>query len=730
MSIFKTFYMKKQLLLLIILVYNAVFAKDTNSTDDLPPIRIVMFYSYQYNPLIQSYEHIVKVKVKNFSEETLTNIQIFSNSPEVDFSVPFIDELAPNEESELMQSTLYFNNYDCTIYFQSIVYATTSSNEELTDYSGTVTNFNDPNYINSYLLDDYVLLEFQDYFTTGLQTSSYQDLNNNGIVDVGDAIYYNYYAETFFNSSYEVIYIYDDNAEVTFENGVPMGVHYITQAEINFGYVYNNAFGEGYTACGNIDDINYYGNNCPECPNPNNARMVTQITESPSHKITGNVKFNFNNNSCSTGLNFPRRAIEATTSTLSYKTFTDVFGNYTINIPNINESYIQTALQNLDSNFTSNPVTRTINTIENPTTINYNNNNYCISVDNNFNDVSLVLFNINEVNPGFAANYRLYFQNNGSTLMNGTITLTFDSTKLQFNNSFPSPDVINTNTLTWNYNNLFPFESRTIPINFTTLPPPSVVIGDYITFTATINPILDDLTPLNNTKTLNQIAIGSFDPNDKSVLEGAFIEQSQANEYLTYLTRFQNSGTANADFVIIKETLDANLDWTTFTPLAESHNAVIEIKNGNELTYTFPNINLPYEAIEPELSNGWMLYKIKLKNDFAVGEIASSTSDIYFDFNPPIITNTVTTQFAPLSVGNHLTNNFKIIPNPSTSYITIFMENEVNATYEINSINGKKLATGTIQQAQNIDVSELSSGLYFVTVKMENYQSTYKLVKN
>jgi uncharacterized repeat protein (TIGR01451 family) len=730
MSVFKTFNMKKKLLLLIILVYNVVFAKDTNLTDDLPPIRIVMFYSYQYNPSIQSFEHIVKVKVKNFSEETLTNIQIFSNSPEIDFSVPFIEELAPNEESELMQSSLYFNNYDCTIYFQSIVYATTSSNEEVIDYSGTVTNFNNPNYVNSYLLDDYALLEFQDYFTNGLQTSSYQDLNNNGIVDLGDAIYYNYYAETFFNSSYEVISIYDDNAEVTFENGVPMGVHYITQAEINFGYVYNNAFGEGYTACGNIDGINYYGNNCPECPNPNNARMVTQITESPSHKITGNVKFNFNNNSCSTGLNFPRRAIEATTSTLTYKTFTDVFGNYTINIPNINESYVQTALQNLDSNFTSNPVTRTINTIENPTTINYNNNNYCISVDNDFNDVSLVLFNLNEVNPGFAANYRLYFQNNGSTMMNGTITLTFDSTKLQFSNSSPLPDVINTNTLTWNYSNLFPFEARSIAINFMTLPPPTVVIGDIISFTANINPILDDLTPINNTKILNQIAIGSYDPNDKTVLEGAIIEQSQANEYLTYLTRFQNSGTANATFVIIKEILDANLDWTTFTPIAESHNANIEIRNGNELTYTFPDINLPYEEIEPELSNGWMLYKIKLKNNFAIGDIASSSSDIYFDFNPPIITNTVTTEFAPLSVVENNLNNFKIIPNPASSIVTISMENLVNSTYEIVTINGKKLTEGTVENFKPIDISYLNNGFYFITITTENSKSTYKLIKN
>ncbi|PKP16752.1 MAG: hypothetical protein CVU07_05885, partial [Bacteroidetes bacterium HGW-Bacteroidetes-23] len=652
--------MKKILLFVFIALFSFANAKDNIGSINEPRIGILLVYE----------DGFAKVRVKNLGDEVLTNINIYSYTQDVTFDYYNIETLQIGEETSILVLNIIFNYYYCEMDIIALVDAETEFGEYIYDYSADPGSYSNPNYANFYETDSSTYIYFEDYMY-GTQSGIYQDLNNNSIVDVGDVINYTYTIYTDLNQGYELIDIVDNNATVTIFGNLATGIHYITQEEIDFGYVYNSAYGEAYDSCGIYQNFIFEGGFCLGCPNPNNEFSIISITPLPPHVISGNIKFNLNDDNCTTGINFPRRTVKATTSNLNYRTFTNLNGDYSINIPNINESYTLTALENLSANFTSNPSTRLVNSTTNALSLNYNNQNFCVSSATSINDLSISFTNINDAIPGFTANYMIFYQNNGTTIMNGTVSLSFDGTKLTFNNSAPSPDNVNTSSLEWNFSNLLPFEIRSIPVTFSVFTPPTVVMNDVLTFTAIVNPIADDVTPTNNTKLINQIVVSSFDPNDKTVLEGAFIEESQANEYLTYLTRFQNSGTANATFVIIKEIVDANLDWTTFTPIAESHNANIEIRNGNELTYTFPNINLPYEEIEPELSNGWMLYKIKLKNNFSIGDIASSSSDIYFDFNPPIITNTVTTQFAPLSITENFRNNFKIIPNPASSIVTI-----------------------------------------------------------
>ncbi|MEZ4837702.1 T9SS type A sorting domain-containing protein [Flavobacterium sp.] len=711
--------MKKTLLfLLIIFCLNANAKNKFHSVND-PRIGILMVVE----------DGIAKIKVKNLGDEELTNISIFSSSPDEVYLDAYVESLQVGEETAVIEVEISFNYPYCALSFFAITEAETESGSFISDISADPGSFSNPNYTDFYDLDAPTNVYFYD-FMYGWQSGEYQDLNNNSIVDVGDVINYTYTIYTDFNMGYELLTVTDNNASVTISGNTATGIHYITQEEINFGYVYNSAIGEGIDYCGEYQYIYFNGDVCSGCPNPNNEYSIIPITTLPPHTITGNVKFNLNNNNCATGINFPRRAVRALTNNFNYRTYTDTNGNYSINIPNINESYTITALENLSPLFTSNPASRIVNSTANVNSVNYGNQNFCISSTTTINDLSISFINTNDAIPGFVANYIIFFHNNGTTVMNGTVSLSFDNSKLSFSNATPSPDTVVGSSLEWNFSNLLPFETRSIPVTFSVFTPPTVEINDVLSFSAMVNPIASDVTPLDNTKVINQTVVSSFDPNDKTVLEGAFIEESQANEYLTYLTRFQNSGTANAAFVIIKETLDANLDWTTFTPIAESHNANIEILNGNELTYSFPNINLPYEEIEPELSNGWMLYKIKLKNNFTLGDIASSSSAIYFDFNQPIITNTVTTQFAPLSIGENNFNNFKITPNPATNAIMISMENELNAYYEIISVNGKKLTKGKVNHLKPIDISLLNSGFYFINISSENNKMTYKLIKN
>lgn len=713
--------MKIKLLLLFLLTFATIIAKPKEKTAVNPAIGIMMSGNNFGGGVIYS------ISIKNIGEETLTNIFVTEGPTTFGMTFQFgtIASLAPGEEVTGLIAQKY--GAGCYDESQVIVHATSSSTSaEITDLSSDPFSYNNFGLPGSYYNDFPTTSSFFVYIN-GSQEGVYQDLNNNSIVDVGDIINYTYNISGGLDGGE----IYDSNAVVadpTFTDNFysTTGIHYITQAEVDLGYVYNTSYIIAFGPCdigGYFSDQSY----CP-CPNPSNANIITPLTSLLPNTISGNVKFNTNNDNCTTGTNFRNRRVSTTAGNLTYTSFTNTNGDYQILIPNTG-NYTTSALTNLNANFSSNPTTTTTQSFGSG--VNYTNNDFCISSANNYTDLGVVMHLINEAIPGNTANYRIWYTNQGSTNLSGSIVLTYDNGKLSFTTASPSQNSTTANTVTWTYSNLLPFESRYINLSFAVGIPPTVNMNDLLSFTAVANPISGDNNTANNIFSWNQIVRSSYDPNDKTVIQGATITPAQGNDYLVYVTRFQNSGTANATTVVIKETLDANLDWNTFEPIASSHTANIQLRNGNDLTYTFSNINLPYESANAQASQGWMSYKIKPKANFAVGEIASSESDIYFDYNPPIITNTVTTEMVALEVVENIRDNFSIFPNPASGdYLTIKTEVPMNALYDIYDINGKLLLKGTVQNLAPIDIHTFQTGFYFVTISTNSGKVTYKLIKN
>ena len=60
------------------------------------------------------------------------------------------------------------------------------------------------------------------------------------------------------------------------------------------------------------------------------------------------------------------------------------------------------------------------------------------------------------------------------------------------------------------------------------------------------------------------------------------------------------------------------------------------------MRFNFPNINLPDSTNDEPNSHGYVQFSIKLHDSIPLGTALSNTSFIYFDFNPPVQTNTVT----------------------------------------------------------------------------------------
>lgn len=140
-----------------------------------------------------------------------------------------------------------------------------------------------------------------------------------------------------------------------------------------------------------------------------------------------------------------------------------------------------------------------------------------------------------------------------------------------------------------------------------------------------------------------QEVVCAYDPNDKQVSpqgvgQLGLIKQEQE---LTYLVRFQNTGNDTAFTVMIRDQLDANLDWSTLKPLSSSHAMEAKVEQDGEVVFTFKNILLPDSNVNELESHGFVEYSIWPKEDLKPLAQISSPAAIYFDFNPAVVTNNV-----------------------------------------------------------------------------------------
>lgn len=266
-------------------------------------------------------------------------------------------------------------------------------------------------------------------------------------------------------------------------------------------------------------------------------------------------------------------------------------------------------------------------------------------------DASINLIPLTPARPGFGVEYKLFYKNQGTdTIANGTVQL-IKSNKLTLLSATPAYTSINSDTLRWEFSGLKPQDKGNITLNFTIAPPPSVNIGDALISTATIINTTD-LTPADNTSKLTQTVTGSYDPNDKTEIHGGTLTPKQLanNEWLQYTIRFQNTGTDTAFNVSIRDTLSSKLDWNTLQMVSASHNYQLNIKDGNNCTWQFNNINLVDSNRNESKSHGYIVYRIKPSSTFAAGDTIKNTAGIYFDYNLPVGTNTEKTVLQSFSL--------------------------------------------------------------------------------
>ena len=227
--------------------------------------------------------------------------------------------------------------------------------------------------------------------------------------------------------------------------------------------------------------------------------------------------------------------------------------------------------------------------------------------------------------------------NTGTTLTNGILWISVDDNAQDI--IFRDADYQAGNLTGYTVENLFPGHRREYTVRFTTPGPEIFPLGDSLHFTAWFENTTGDTMAVAQ---YDPVVLCSYDPNDKITNPSREYGRTRLDEDLYYTIRFENTGNLEATDIVIVDTLDANIDPESIVIIASSHlNRLTTSVQDNALTFYFKNIYLPYFEFEPGDTQGFVSFSAKPKRPVVNHTVISNTASIYFDLNPPIVTNTV-----------------------------------------------------------------------------------------
>jgi uncharacterized repeat protein (TIGR01451 family) len=366
------------------------------------------------------------------------------------------------------------------------------------------------------------------------------------------------------------------------------------------------------------------------------------LPSSTYNTIKGNVRLDLNNNGCDNtdrGLeNIPIQIMSNNSDSITrFTALAGAYahypyeGNFTIT-PTAPPHFIITPTSSNVSFDTANSIVKVVN--------------FCVTPKESVNDLEISIIPLTgSSRPGRDASFRLFYKNSGTNILSGNVEFYFENSRMNYISSSLSPLSQSNGLIKWNFNNLSPLQSNSIDITLHLLPPPTNNNGDSVKYMAVVNPILADETPENNTAVLTKIITTAIDPNFKECLQGSRIDITKAGNYLYYQVHFQNVGSDTAFNVVITDPLDEKFDLNTLELVNSSYPCNVSLK-GNEVEFFFDDIKLPPQLINDDGSNGFVVYKIKLKAPSSLlNDSIVNSAGIYFDFNLPVATNNVATLF-------------------------------------------------------------------------------------
>lgn len=220
---------------------------------------------------------------------------------------------------------------------------------------------------------------------------------------------------------------------------------------------------------------------------------------------------------------------------------------------------------------------------------------------------------------------------------------------------------------------------------------------------------------------------GSYDPNDKTGFPLGVTEDHhiQPNQQLQYRIRFQNTGTDTAFTVVIRDTLETDLDIYSVRSGVSSHSYSFRMFGPRVLEWTFNDIMLPDSNVNEPASHGFVTFTVDQLPNLPDGTQITNSVGIYFDFNEPIITNIAQHQIhynLPITVDieeiGDTSPKFTLSPNPGNGQFFLDLkENYKHVNITITDIAGRLILDHDYQNVAGIPLEiTKGKGVYFVKI--------------
>lgn len=327
-------------------------------------------------------------------------------------------------------------------------------------------------------------------------------------------------------------------------------------------------------------------------------------------------------------------------------------------------------------------------------------------------------------------------KNLGTTIVSGTTWFQTDENiqQIEFIDQPDTTIITSLDHYGWYFTDLYPGYAITKQVSIQIPGPPDFPVGGWLNFGA-----FSQFVDINGEDTsegfrYNPDVRCSYDPNDKLVNPKRHNDYTLFDEDIIYTIRFQNTGNDVAYDVVIKDTLDANLNHSTFRVLGSSHADKLStsMNDAGVVNFEFRNIFLPDSTANLEGSQGYVTYLIRANEGLPEYTGIQNSAGIYFDQNPPVLTNTtlnvMVSELPTVSTTPpDESPDFRILPNPTTGIYEVQGIRE--GTYKIFNTAGQHLQSGDMKNNMQIDISDMPQGVYFMSVTVNHQNIVKRIIK-
>jgi uncharacterized repeat protein (TIGR01451 family) len=355
-------------------------------------------------------------------------------------------------------------------------------------------------------------------------------------------------------------------------------------------------------------------------------------------------------------------------------------------------------------------------------------------------DINISAISLTNPAPGSSTTYQVVLVNQGSQMVPSGIVRFIKDSKTDFISALPAPAIAAGDTITWNYTNLAVTDTLKFLLTLKIENQPPLDPNDTLLFDIT-SPLSNDSDTTDNAILMKQV-VGANHENAKTETHGGTINaaHSDLGEYLNYVIRFENRTTDTVTDLLITDTIDNTLDFTSFEMIGASHTHRMNL-NDRTVNWNFYGIKLTPIAVNPQASAGYVAFRIRVQKNLPVNTVITNTATIWFDDLVTVKTNTSTTILTDSHKEEDVIRSgqlsFRIIPNPTAGPVNFQVNSSIHGDAYVKLFNSigqllfiKKLGPVTAAQTQTfpLQLTGLAGGLYFVVVNVNEAQSVRQLM--